>query len=141
MKAVKIILALIFPIVFNAIFWLFACGTELTNTTWLCYAFIHVAYIVSYLPIVFSTKKDQSLALLNYTLGGIASIYFFVELVVGLAFILFWNSEAYFRTAIVVQFILLALAVAVLLVNILGNDTTRRTIGKNSNQNNQFTNN
>lgn len=75
---------LIFLILFNVIFFV-SGGEESKNAVWVSYAFIHVAYLMVFLTIVFR-EKSRDVYILNLQLFSIWSIYFIVEFIVGLIF-------------------------------------------------------
>jgi len=87
-----IILDLVFIIVFNTIFFI-AGGFHHQFYVWLSYGFIHFSYIMLLLTPLF-IRRGKSAALYGFSLYSISSIYFLIEFIIGIAFILF-STEIY----------------------------------------------
>lgn len=82
----KWILALIFPIVFNIVFFA-AGGFEHPASVWISYVWIHLAYVLlAALPLY--VRKTKSSHVFKFTTGNIVAIYFVIEFIIGLIFIL-----------------------------------------------------
>ena len=122
----KIIIAFIFLIVFNALFFILG-GTERTTTEWVCYGFIHVSYLcLLSTPLFCNAGKGETV--LSASLYLRALFFFFTELIVGICF-LWYNPESYSWPAIV-QGILLAAFLILQLMSVLANDATKASIAK-----------
>lgn len=125
----KIIIGLIFLIVFNVLFFLLG-GTERSDTEWVCYGFIHAAYLCLLVtPLFCNAGKGETV--LSASLYLRALFYFFTELVIGLGFI--WYN-AYNPIPIVwpaiIQGILLAVFLILQLMSVLANDATKASLAK-----------
>lgn len=131
MKAniLKIVIGLIFLIVFNVLFFLLG-GTERSDTEWVCYGFIHVSYLCLLVtPLFCNAGKGETV--LSASLYLRALFYFFIELAIGLGFI--WYN-AYNPIAIlwpvIIQGILLAVFLILQLMSVLANDATNASLAK-----------
>ena len=131
MKAniLKIVIGLIFLIVFNVLFFLLG-GTERSDTEWVCYGFIHVSYLCLLVtPLFCNAGKGETV--LSASLYLRALFYFFIELAIGLGFI--WYN-AYNPIAIlwpvIIQGILLAVFLILQLMSVLANDATKASLAK-----------
>jgi len=87
-----IILDLMFLIIFNTIFFV-AGGVNHQFYVWLSYGFIHFSYIMLIITPLF-VRKGKSAAVYGFSLYSISSIYFFIEFIIGIVFILF-STEIY----------------------------------------------
>ena len=128
MKAniLKIIIGLIFLIVFNTLFFLLG-GTERTTTEWVCYGFIHAAYLcLLSTPLFCNAGKGDSI--LSASLYLRALFFFFTELIVGICF-LWYNSDSYLWP-VIVQCVLLAIFWILQLMSVLANDATKSSLTK-----------
>ena len=131
MKAniLKIVIGLIFLIVFNVCFFLLG-GTERTDTEWVCYGFIHAAYLCLLVtPLLCNSGKGE--AILSASLYLRALFYFFTELAIGLGFIAY---NAYNPIPIVWPVILQGILLSVFLIlqfmSVLTNDATKASLAK-----------
>ena len=80
-----ILLALIFPVVFNLIFYM-SFGAEQPSSVWVSYGFIHFAYVlIIFTPVLCKHKRRTSTN--SKTIFVLAGIYFFASFVVALVFI------------------------------------------------------
>ncbi len=79
------LLDLIILIVFNTLF--FAAGGGKPASVWISYVGIHVAYLM-FIATPFLIKKCIKDSIFGIKINSIAMIYFFVELIVGLIFVL-----------------------------------------------------
>lgn len=128
MKAniLKVIIGLIFLIVFNVMFFLLG-GTERSTTEWICYGFIHASYLcLLATPLFCNAGKGETV--LSASLYLRALFYFFTELVVGLGF-LFYNVVSPTWPAIV-QGVLLTIFLILQLMSVLANDATKASLAK-----------
>mgnify|MGYP006916119314 CR=1 FL=1 len=124
-KSVKLILALIFPLVFNALFFLLSDVSAITATQWVSYAFLHVAYLSMFLPSLLNSEVNGE-KVLSWTVVGVAVAYFVIELVVAFVFLFGLKADVYYVPALIIQVLLFALCLAVMLVNYLVNNNTKR---------------
>ena len=115
-----IILDLIFLIIFNAIFFI-AGGTEHNVSVWISYAFIHFAYLLL-LVTPKLIRRGKSSEVFGFSLYSVSSAYFFIELIVGVVFILF--SPDSYKAALLVQLILAGLYGIALISNMIANEHT-----------------
>ena len=122
----KVVVGLIFLILFNALFFLLG-GTERTTTEWICYAFIHVAYLcVLITPLFCNAGKGETV--LSASLYLRALFYFITELVIGLGFIWYGPESHIWPTFI--QGSLLAIFLVLLLMSVMANDSTKASLAK-----------
>ncbi len=123
-KGLGFLLALIFPVVFNIIF--FVCGgTQHPASVWISYGFIHFAYFLAVIaPYLVPNSKDKFV--MGVPLAGIAWGYFCAAFVLGLIFILA-KPESY-KTAFVVQLIPAAVCAALMLIQMMGNNSTAQSM-------------
>ena len=125
----KVIIGLIFLLVFNALFFLLG-GTERSDTEWVCYGFIHAAYLCLLVtPLFCNAGKGE--AVLSASLYLRALFYFFTELAVGLGFIWYnaYNPIPLTWPAII-QGALLAIFLILQLMSVLANDATEASLDK-----------
>ena len=116
----RIVLDLVFVLVFNLIY--FVCiYVPHESAQWVSYAFVHVAYLNMVLIPRFSTRRGKSVAVFSMTTGTISTIYFGVELVVGLIMLLLSLSAL---VSAIVQIILLAIYLLCLLPTWIANENT-----------------
>ncbi len=120
-RVLWIILDLIFLVVFNLLFFTMAGFKGHPASVWISYGFIHLAYALLLLTPCF-VVKGKSEDVFRYSLDSISSVYFMVELVAGVIFILVKPLD--WKGAMIVQVILLALYAFILLVNMLANEKT-----------------
>jgi len=125
-----IVLDLIFLIIFNAIFFM-AGGSEHPTSVWISYGFIHFAYLMLiFTP--FMIRKSKSSFVFGYSLYSISAIYFFIEFVTGIIFILI--SPETFQSAFLVQLSIAGLYGIVLISNMIANEHTADTEEKSQSQ-------
>lgn len=122
----SIVLYLIFPIVFNIVFFV-AGDFEHPVSVWISYGFIHFSYLT--IPIApLLIRQSRSVPILKNTLFHISTVYFLIELGTGLiAFLI--RSESY-RALVIVQVLITGVYGALLLVNIIANQNTMDNIGR-----------
>lgn len=121
---IRSILMLLFLIVFNALFFVL-CGTENVTSVWISYGFINLAYVTILCLPLFKTKGQASFYL-SSTLYAQGITYFVVELVVGIAFII-WKLEPPVLP-IVVQTVIWLIFMILILSNALANNYTAKTL-------------
>lgn len=127
----SVICSLLFVIVFNVIFFLSGCARG-NAAQWLGYAFIHISYAM--LPVtVFGFTRQRSPEL-NIPLDMISTIYFGVDFVVSLLFIL--TAPDSVKAEVVVQIVLLAVYLLFFMGTLMANDATmQRTEQQNIDRN------
>lgn len=128
MKAniLKIIIGLAFLIGFNTLFFLLG-ETERSTTEWVCYGFVHAAYLcLLSTPLFCNAEKGETV--LSASLYLRALFYFFTELVIGLGF-LFYNPLSPVWPAII-QGVLLMVFIVLQLMSVLANDATKASLTK-----------
>lgn len=114
------LLDLVFLAVFNTIFFV-AGGTDHPASVWISYGFIHFAYLmVIATPIL--TRKSSSAVVFGLSLYTISTVYFFVEFLAGLIFILI-GSETYEAT-LIIQVLIAAVYAVILIVYLIANEST-----------------
>lgn len=119
-NALWIILNLIFPIVFNVVFFVLG-GAEHNVSVWLSYGFIHFAYLMLLLtPKLIRTGKSS--AVFTFSIYSISLAYFFAAFITGVIFILV-STEGH-RAAFLVQFCLAGTYGAILILNKIANERT-----------------
>jgi len=115
-----ILLDLIFLVIFNAVFFV-AGGFAHNVSAWISYGFIHFAYLMLLITPVFICK-GKSMAVFGFSLYSVSSVYFLVELVVGVVFILI-DPES-FKAALLVQLCIAGLYGIALISNMIANEST-----------------
>lgn len=125
-----ILLDLIFIIVFNIVIFTLV-GVDKLAESWISYAFIHFAYLMVILtPILVSNGNRRDLDV--FTIGGISSVYFFIELVIGSVFIS-QNLDS-IGLPIIIQIILLGVYLIVLFGTMIANEDTAKKLDKQEEQ-------
>lgn len=127
----NVILDLIFIIVFNIVFFV-AGGFDRPMSVWIAYIFIHVAYIMVLVTPLFAVKSSVS-AIFNFSIYYVSTIYFVIEFIVGLVFIIAQGDS--YVASLIVQLILLGLYIGVLIANLLANDTTAESVARDEAEN------
>ncbi len=113
---------IVFPILFNVMFFLIG-GSDHEPSVWLSYAWIHLAYILVIATPLMS-PKTKSNYLFQFTAGQISTIYFGVELVLGLIFI-FVGADS-ITAPLIIQLIPLCAYVLIFVANLMFNEDTAR---------------
>lgn len=122
----KVIIALIFLVLFNLLFFLIG-GTQQSDVNWTCYGFIHVAYLCILITPLLS-KSKKGLEVISYSLYLRATFYFFTELVVGvLCMVIAPESITW---PLIIQSVLLAIFLILQFMSALANDATAQSIEK-----------
>jgi len=111
---------LVFLVIFNAMFFILS-GTDHTMSTWISYGFIHFAYFML-LATHFLVRKGKSAAVFGFSLYAISSTYFFIELIVGVIFILV-SPEGY-KATLLVQLCIAGVYTVLLISNMISNELT-----------------
>lgn len=125
-NVLKVIIALVFLVLFNVLFFLLG-GTEQSSVNWVCYGFIHVAYICLLItPLLCNLGKG--LTMLSASLYLRALFYFFTELVVGV--ICMAIALQSMTWPLIIQGVLFAVFIVLQLMGVLANDATRASVQK-----------
>ena len=114
------ILDLIFLIIFNTLFFVLG-GTKHNAAEWISYGFIHFAYLML-LVTPKLIREGKSIAVFGFSLYSISAVYFLVEFVTGIIFILVAPES--FKAALVVQLCMAGLFGIILVANMLSNEYT-----------------
>ena len=115
-----IILDSIFLIIFNSLFFVLG-GIRHNVSVWISYGFIHFAYFMILLTPVL-IRKSKSVAVFGFSLYSISAVYFFVELVTGIVFILV--SPESNTAALLVQLCIAGLYGILLVSHMIANEHT-----------------
>ena len=124
------ILNLIFLIVFNAVFFV-AGGIEHNASVWISYGFIHFSYFMLLLTPKL-IREGKSSAVYGFSLYSISAVYFLIEFVTGLVFILV-ASESY-KTAFLIQLCIAGLYGITLVSHMIANERTAEAEEKRHHQ-------
>lgn len=122
----RILLNLIFVIVFNVVFFLVG-GTEHSVSVWISYGFIHFSYLMLIASPVFA-GRGKNATVFGLALDTISSAYFLIEFFVGLIFILV-ESEFY-KFSLIVHVIITGIYAVGLLSNLIANESTKESTGR-----------
>ena len=122
----KVVIGLIFLVLFNGLFF-YLGGTEHTEISWICYAFIHASYLCILLTPLFC-KSGKGLEVLSYSLYLRALFYFFTELIVGIVCIAISPESP--TWPLIIQGVLLAIFLVLQIMSVLANDATIQTVQK-----------
>ena len=118
----SIILDSIFVVAFNILFFVNG-GISHSVSIWLCYGFLHFAYLMLLLTPVFETKEYLS----KLSTYGISFSYFLIEIFFT-SFVIFYKSQngenLEIKIVISVQIVLTAIYLIILITNLLANDST-----------------
>ena len=113
-----LIFKLLFPIVFNVIFFLLVDLEDLPGSVWLSYGAIHLAYIIlAFFPFLSGSKR---LSIVGLSLFSATLSYFLVELFVGIIFIIA-RLEGW-KWPFIVQFVILILYLFVAIPGFIAGD-------------------
>ncbi|MBR4275514.1 MAG: hypothetical protein IKQ32_00925 [Prevotella sp.] len=122
----KVIIGLIFLIGFNVMFFLLG-GTERSDTEWVCYGFIHAAYLcLLATPLFCNAEKGETV--LSASLYLRALFYFFTELVFGIGFLWYNAEDPTWPT--IIQGGLLMVFLILQLMSVMANDATKASLAK-----------
>ena len=116
----QVLLYAVFLVVFNTIFFVVG-GTDHESSVWLSYAMIHVAYFCVVAVPLF-VRKGQNAVVLGLPLYTVTTVYFIVEFVVGMLFILLESDSI--KGALVVQLLLAGAYAAAFITNLIANEDT-----------------
>lgn len=125
-NVVKVLLALVFLVVFNILFFVIG-GVTHSTSCWISYAFIHLSYAcILLVPVV--TVHDKGTAVLTGALYLVSLGYFVVELIVGSAFIFLGLSNI--TIPLIIQLVIFAVFAYKFLLTLLANDQTYKSMRK-----------
>ena len=117
-----LVLYLIFPVVFNILFFVLSGGDRLRNaSTWISYVSIHFAYIMLVITPML-VREGKSAAIFGFALKSISAAYFVTALIAGVLFIL--NDPETVTAALSVQLVLAGLYGITLISNVFANEKT-----------------
>ena len=129
-KSLWIILNSVFLIVFNTLF--FVLGSiEYNASSWISYVFIHFAYLMLLLTPKL-IREGKSSAIFGFSLFSISAVYFMVEFVTGIVFILI-SPESY-QAALFIQLCIAGIYVAMLVSHMIANERTASVEERKQNQ-------
>jgi len=114
------VLCLIFLVVFNTAFFV-AGGVDHRMSVWISYGFIHLAYFLLLLTSRLA-RSGKSLAVFGFSLNALSSIYFIMELITGVAFILIAPED--YKAALLVQLCIAGLYGIFLISHMIANEHT-----------------
>ena len=117
-----ILLQLIFLVIFNVSFFAVG-GVEHYTSVWISYGFIHFAYSMLLL-VPRLIRKGKSSAVFGFSLYKISGTYFFIQLVIGMVFIVL--SLPTHIIPLLVQFFIAGMYGVVLLLHMIANETTAK---------------
>lgn len=118
------IIKILFLVVFNSLFFTLG-GTEHTDSVWISYGTIHIAYLFILLMPLFN-KGNEGQANLTASLYSIAISYFLLELIVGCVFIYLKQEDIIWSLS--TQLVLFALFLIILLASYIANNHTVESI-------------
>lgn len=121
-----ILLDLVFLVLFNTVFFLVG-GISHPASVWVSYGFIHFAYVMV-LATPLLAKNGSNAFLFGATLRSISDVYFFVEFIVGVLFILV--GAEHFKAALLTQLIIAGIYVLFLLTNMIANENTAEQVAR-----------
>lgn len=124
--ALWILLDLVFLIVFNVVFFV-ATGTKHPASVWIAYVFIHFAYLMV-LATPYLIRKSSSAAVFGFSLYSISSVYFLVQLVVGIVFICLKQESI--KVSLITQIIIAGIYAIILISNLIANESTADSLEK-----------
>jgi len=117
----------LFLIVFNLLFFLLSDIEALKTSVWISYGFIHFSYFVLLItPLLVRQSKVET----NYRrpLYLITGAYFLIAFLVGITFIIIAHET--FKVALIVQTVLATLFLAWMLVHLIVNEHTAKSIAE-----------
>ena len=115
-----IIIDLVFLVVFNLLFFLIG-GFEHPASVWISYGFIHFAYLMVILT-PFITRRSTSSSVFGLSLYSVSAIYFIIELIAGIVFIIL-RQEKYILS-LIIQVIIAGLYIVALVSHLMSNEVS-----------------
>jgi len=130
MNKLWVILNLIFLVIFNVIFFVLD-GIKYNASTWISYGFIHFAYfMIVFTPLLI--RRSKSAAVFGFSLYSISIVYFLIELVTGIVFIII--SPEKYTVTLLVQLSIAGFYGLILISNIIANEHTANSEEKRQSQ-------
>lgn len=125
-----ILLDLVVLAVFNSLFFVIG-GTDHEKSVWISYGFIHFAYAMLLItPLLI--RNSSSSSVFGYSLYSISSVYFIVEFVIGLVFIIV--NPYTIKAALIIQVIIAGIYAVILLSHLIANEDTADKVEKHENE-------
>lgn len=125
-----ILLDLVVLAVFNSLFFVIG-GTGHEKSVWISYGFIHFAYAMLLItPLLI--RNSSSSSVFGYSLYSISSVYFIVEFVIGLVFIIV--NPYTIKAALIIQVIIAGIYAVILLSHLIANEDTADKVEKHENE-------
>ena len=118
-KILSAILKLIFLIVFNIIFFMFG-GTNRETSVWISYGFILLSYLM--LIITQNVIRPSNSSVLGLSLYSISSVYFLVEFIVGVFFIV--RKQDTYKIPLAIQLVIFSLYLLIFISTLMANNNT-----------------
>jgi len=122
----------LFIIVFNLMFFLLADTVDSKPSVWISYGFIHFAYLLL-LATPLLVRKGKVAYIYGRTLYLITVAYFIVELITGVTLILITSEKV--KVTIIIQVVLAAVFIGWLLIFLISNEYTAKSIEKHEPEN------
>ena len=129
-SALRIIMQLIFPIIFNVFFFVIG-GLEHNASVWMSYGFIHFAYLMLILT-PHLIRKGKNSMIFGFALHSVSAAYFFVALVSGIIFILVAQDS--YTAALLVQLSIVGLYGLMIIPHMMANEHTAEADEERQNQ-------
>lgn len=123
----KTVIALVFIIILDGLFFLFKDISNCPDSVLSALIGLNIAYISLFLVPICALKQNGT-KVLSDTLYLIGAIYFILEFIVGITF-LFWEQNS-MKLPVIIQSVLFGLYIIILLGNVLANDATQKSINK-----------
>lgn len=108
------LLDLIILIVFNTLF--FAAGGNKPASVWISYVGIHIAYLM-FIATPFLIKRCNKDSIFGIKINNIAMIYFFVEFIAGLIFVLL--KQETIKGSLVFQVVITAIYAIMIILHMI----------------------
>lgn len=124
--ALWILLDLVFLLVFNVVFFV-AEGEKHLASVWIAYAFIHFAYLMV-LVTPYLIRKSSSAAVFGFALYSVSSIYFLIQLAVGIVFICLKQESI--KVSLITQIVIAGIYALILISNLIANESTAASLEK-----------
>lgn len=124
---IKTILALIFIVLLDSLFFIFTDVQTCPDSVWAAFAGLNIGYLALFL-IPLMSPRENGLMVLSAQLYLVGVFYYMAEVIVGLVFL--FVEQPTLLWPVVIQSVLLALYIIVLLSSVLANDATRKSIAR-----------
>ena len=129
-RGLRISLATVFLVVFNAVFFL-ASGTDHPTSVWIAYLFIHLSYFMVLLTPVL-VPKSSSAPVFGFSLYAVSAVYFLAELLFGIVIILL--RPATYTWTLIIHLIISGIYATVLIANMIANNHSAENIRTHENE-------